>query len=338
LKAVYLESPFKIGIKDVPVPDRKPREALVKIKSVGICGSDIGAFRGTNKLVTYPRVIGHELAGEIVEVGENPRNLKPGDKVIVDPYLYCGKCYPCSIGRTNCCENLKVLGVHIDGGMAEYITHPDHMLVKVPDTLPWDIIPMAEPLTIALHAIHRSRLTAGEHIVILGAGGIGLLIAQSALAYGAVPIIVDLDEERLKLGHSLGISHSIQLGKQELISQVAKITNGRMAEVVVEASGANSAIRSTLDLVSFAGRIALTGWPPKETELPTDIITRKEIDIRGSRTSAGEFEEAIELISSGKVDARALLSKVVTLEEVPGIVREKTEDAGKYIKVNAIVN
>jgi L-gulonate 5-dehydrogenase len=338
MKAVNLESPYTIGLRDIPEPNRKAGEALLKIKSAGICGSDIGAYRGTNKLVSYPRIIGHELAGEVVEIDANAKGIKPGDRVIVDPYLYCGTCYPCSIGRTNCCENLQVLGVHIDGGMAEYITHPDTMLIKAPVALPWELIPLAEPLTIALHAIHRTGLKAGEHVAINGAGAIGLLIAQCAMAYGAIPILIDMVDERLEFARTLGVQHTIQLGKLELLPTLKKITNGRLAEVVVEASGANSAIRSTLDMVSFAGRIALTGWPKNQTELPTDLITKKEIDIYGSRTSVGEFEEALELIVSHKVDAAKILSKVVSLAEVPEMVREQSENPGKYLKINILIS
>ena len=177
-----MEKPWNIEISDVQMPKPKEGEALLRVKSAGICGSDIGAFRGTNGLVSYPRIIGHEIAGEVISIPENNKNgIKPGDRVIVDPYLYCGHCYPCSIGRTNCCVDLKVLGVHVDGGMAEYFCHPADMLLKVPDDMPWDIIPLAEPLTIALHGIHRLNLKAGEHIAINGAGPIGLLAAMVAL-------------------------------------------------------------------------------------------------------------------------------------------------------------
>ena len=180
MKAVYMEKPWEIKISDIPVPEPQEGEALLKIHSAGICGSDIGAFRGANNLVSYPRVIGHELAGEIVSLNSGePKGLHVGDKVVVDPYLYCGHCYPCSIGRTNCCTNLRVLGVHVDGGMSEFFAHPVDMLVKVPDDMPWEFIPMAEPLTIALHGLHRLQVKAGEHIVIIGAGTIGLLAAIS---------------------------------------------------------------------------------------------------------------------------------------------------------------
>lgn len=337
MKAVYMEKPWNIEISDVQMPEPKEGEALLRVKSAGICGSDIGAFRGTNGLVSYPRIIGHEIAGEVISIPENNKNgIKPGDRVIVDPYLYCGHCYPCSIGRTNCCVDLKVLGVHVDGGMAEYFCHPADMLLKVPDDMPWDIIPLAEPLTIALHGIHRLNLKAGEHIAINGAGPIGLLAAMVALHYGAEPIMIDLVKERLDFAKSLGVRYTINLREEDLVEKVSEYTNGRMAECVMEASGANSAIRATLDIVSHAGRIALTGWPKQETPIPTDMITRKEVDVRGARTSAGEFPEAIELIYHQKVDARRILTKVISIDEAPETIRDIEKNPGNYMKVNIL--
>lgn len=337
MKAVYMEKPWNIEISDVQMPKPKEGEALLRVKSAGICGSDIGAFRGTNGLVSYPRIIGHEIAGEVISIPENNKNgIKPGDRVIVDPYLYCGHCYPCSIGRTNCCVDLKVLGVHVDGGMAEYFCHPADMLLKVPDDMPWDIIPLAEPLTIALHGIHRLKLKAGEHIAINGAGPIGLLAAMVALHYGAEPIMIDLVKERLDFAKSLGVRYTINLREEDLVEKVSEYTNGRMAECVMEASGANSAIRATLDIVSHAGRIALTGWPKQETPIPTDMITRKEVDVRGARTSAGEFPEAIELIYHQKVDVRRILTKVISIDEAPETIRDIEKNPGDYMKVNIL--
>lgn len=337
MKAVYMEKPWNIEISDVQMPKPKEGEALLRVKSAGICGSDIGAFRGTNGLVSYPRIIGHEIAGEVISIPENNKNgIKPGDRVIVDPYLYCGHCYPCSIGRTNCCVDLKVLGVHVDGGMAEYFCHPADMLLKVPDDMPWDIIPLAEPLTIALHGIHRLNLKAGEHIAINGAGPIGLLAAMVALHYGAEPIMIDLVKERLDFAKSLGVRYTINLREEDLVEKVSEYTNGRMAECVMEASGANSAIRATLDIVSHAGRIALTGWPKQETPIPTDMITRKEVDVRGARTSAGEFPEAIDLIYHQKVYARRILTKVISIDEAPETIRDIEKNPGNYMKVNIL--
>lgn len=337
MKAIYMEKPWEIEVTDIEQRPLQEGEALIKIKSAGICGSDIGAFRGTNGLVSYPRIIGHELAGEILYIPENnKKGLKVGDKVTVDPYLYCGECYPCSIGRTNCCNDLKVLGVHVDGGMAETFAHPADMLVKVPEDMPWDIIPLAEPLTIALHGLHRLQLKAGEHFAINGAGPIGLLAAMAAICYGAEPILIDLVEERLEFAKTLGVKYVINLKKDDLVEKIKEYTNGRMCECVMEASGANAAIRATLDIVCHAGRIIFTGWPKQETMIPTDMITRKEIDIRGARTSAGEFEEALELIHSNKVDVRRILTKVITVDEAPEVIRDIEKNPGNYLKVNIL--
>lgn len=230
-----------------------------------------------------------------------------------------------------------MLGVHVDGGMVETFAHPAEMLVKVPDDMDWELIPLAEPLTIALHGLHRLKLAAGEHVAISGAGPIGLLAAMAAIHYGAEPIVIDPVEERLEKAKELGVKHVINPVTEDLVDQIAKITNGRMAEAVMEASGANSAILNTLHIVANAGRIALTGWPKNSTPIDTGMITKKEVDIRGARTSAGEFEEAVDLIYNGKVDVRSILTKVVPLEEAPEMVREIERNPGDYLKVNVMM-
>ena len=334
MKAVYMKEPWSIEVKDIMQRKPEKNEALLAIKAAGICGSDIGAFRGTNGLVSYPRIIGHELAGEIISIPEdNPKGLKKGDKVVVDPYLYCGKCYPCSIGRTNCCNDLHVLGVHVDGGMAETFAHPADMLVKAPEDMSWEMMACAEPLTIALHGIHRLGLKAGEHIAISGAGTIGLLTALAAIAYRAEPILIDLVEERLEFAKKLGVKYTIDLKKDDLMEKIKEYTDGRLCECVMEASGANSAIRSSLDIVCHAGRVVFTGWPNKETSIPTDMITRKEIDIRGARTSAGEFEEALALIHDKKIPMEQVVTKVVPVDEAADVLRDIEANPADYLKV-----
>ena len=334
MKAVRINEPKNVVLADIEKPTPKAGEALIRIITAGICGSDIGAFRGTNNLVSYPRIIGHELAGIIESIPEdNPKGLKIGDKVIADPYLYCGHCYPCSIGRTNCCDDLHVLGVHVEGGMAEYFCHPADMLVKIPDGMSWVQAAMAEPLTISLHGIHRGGLKAGEYCAIIGAGPIGLAAAMVAQAYGAHAILLDLVQERLDFAKSLGVEYTINSGKEDPVERIKEITGGEMAHQVMECSGANPAIRQTFDLVSNAGRITLTGWPKKETSLPTDVITKKEIDIRGARTSAGEFEEALDLINSRKVDMMKILTKTVTMDEAPDTIVDIEKNPGNYMKV-----
>ena len=334
MQAIKLEKPWEVACVDIDRPTRKEGEALIKVKAAGICGSDIGAFRGTNGLVSYPRVIGHEIAGEVVEIGPNKKGIKAGDRVVVDPYLYCGHCYPCSIGRTNCCEHLRVLGVHVDGGMCEYFTHPADMLVKIPEGMSWVQAAMAEPLTISLHGIHRGGLKAGEYCAVIGAGPIGLVAGLVAQAYGAHAILLDIVDERLQFAKKLGIEHVVNsMDKEKAIEEIREITGGTMAQQVMECSGSNAAIRGTLDFVSNAGRITLTGWPKKETSIPTDLITKKEVDIRGARTSAGEFEEALDLINSKRVDMMQVLTKTITAKEAPATIIDIEKNPGKYMKV-----
>ena len=337
MKSVCLNSPGDISLVEMPAPKRGPDEVLIKVRSAGVCGSDIGAFKGVNPLVSYPRIIGHEVAGEVVEVASDEQVFAVGDRVIIEPYVYCGKCYPCSIGHTNCCENLTVRGVHIEGGMAEVISHPRHLLHKVPESIPWHLVPMAEPLVIAMHAVKQGETKAGEHVVITGAGQIGLLAAQYALTVGAVPVVVDPVEERLALARGLGVQHTLNPAACDAVSGILSITRGRMAEVVVECSGAAPAIRGAVDYVSYAGHIVLVGWPKSDIPMPTALFTKKELTIRGSRNSVGQFPESLRLIAEGKVNVEALLTKTVSMDETPATVADIAAHPEKYLKVTCLI-
>ena len=335
MKAVMIEKPWSVSCAERDVPSPGKGEALVRIVSAGICGSDIGAYRGTNGLVSYPRVIGHEAAGivEAVDPEDNPKGIKPGDEVILDPYIYCGSCYPCSIGRTNCCTGLRVLGVHTDGAMAGYFCHPSGLLVKKPKELDWTRAAMIEPLTISLHGVHRGRLAEGEYCAIYGAGPIGLLAGLVAKAYGARPILIDIVQERLEFAARLGIERVVNSAKEDVQAAVCEITGGAMAQLVMECTGANACIRGALDIASHAGRITFTGWPKKESSLPTDLFTRKELDLLGARNSACEFEEAVELAVSGRVDLAGILTETVAIEDAPQAIRDIEREPGRYMKV-----
>ena len=332
MKAVQIEKPWEINIVDIPEPERKGN-AIIRIKAAGICGSDMGAFRGTNNLVTYPRIIGHELAGEIVYLPAGyTGSLQIGDRVVTDPYIGCGECYPCKIGRRNCCENLRVLGVHIDGGMTEYFAHPADMLVPIPDGLSWQEAAMAEPLTIALHSIHRLQLKEKEHVLVFGAGPIGLLVAMVAKAYNCVPILIDPVQGRLDYANKLGYSCLINPQVDDMGAKIYEYCGYHTVEAVVEASGSNSAIESTLEYVSNAGRIVFTGWPKNKTLLATDVFTRKELDVRGARNSLMEFPEALNLIKQGLVPVLSLVSEVIEIDEVPRIMMDMDINPGNYMK------
>ena len=304
---------------------------------MGICGSDIAAYKGINPLVTYPRIIGHEIAGEVLEAPQGETEMMPGDRVVIEPCVSCGKCYPCLNKRTNCCENLTVRGVHIDGGMSEFCFHPRHLIHKVPADVSWKHLAMVEPLTISVHALKRARLVKGEHLVVSGSGPIGLLAAQYALVIGAVPIMVDPIDERLAFARLRGIPHGINPVKESAVERIREITGGRMAEVVVEASGSDAAIRSSIDYAAYSGRIVLVGWPKGEVSLMTAMLTKKELDVMGSRNSFQNFPESIDLIAGNKIDVASLVTRTVSFEEVPAVVKEIAAYPGKFMKVVALL-
>jgi 2-desacetyl-2-hydroxyethyl bacteriochlorophyllide A dehydrogenase len=337
MKAILIHAPQNISVKEVSNSKRKENEVLIRVHGMGICGSDIAAYKGINPLVTYPRIIGHEIAGEVLEAPEGETEIMPGDRVVIEPYVYCGHCYPCMNRRTNCCENLAVRGVHIDGGMSEFCHHPRHLIHKVPADVSWTHLAMVEPLTISVHAVKRARLVKGEHLVVTGSGPIGLLAAQYALAIGAVPIMVDPIDERLAFARSLGILHGINPVKESAVERIKEITGGRMAEAVIEASGSDAAIRSSIDYVAYSGRITLVGWPKGEVSLMTAMFTKKELDVMGSRNSVRNFPESIDLIAGGKIDVASLVTCTVSFEEIPAAVKEIAAYPEKFMKVVALM-
>jgi L-gulonate 5-dehydrogenase len=336
MKSVYLAAPLQVSIKDIPAPASvRDDEVMVAIHAASICGSDIGAYRGTNPLVSYPRVIGHELAGEVSEAGSRS-GFAVGDRVALEPYINCGVCYPCGIGRSNCCENLKVLGVHTDGGMVERFVHPGRLTHRIPEGMNWEDAALIEPLTIALHSNHRARVKAGEFVVVCGAGPIGLLCAGVAIAFGAHPILIDPVSERLELAKQFGVVHAINPGLSDVVDAIREITAGRMAEVVIEASGAASSIAAVANYVSYAGRIVLTGWPKEKISMDTGLFTKKEIDLYGSRNSALEFPEAMEMIRQKRIPVHLLVSQNTrSLEKLAGAVEEMSAHPERFIKIIA---
>jgi 2-desacetyl-2-hydroxyethyl bacteriochlorophyllide A dehydrogenase len=336
MKALVLDKPGVLSIKQVEYPVRKDGWAIIRIKAAGVCGSDINAYKGKGQLLGYPLVLGHESAGEVVETSGKSK-FKPGDRVMIEPYLSCGTCYACSQGHTNCCEHMQCLGVQTNGAMSEYVSHPESLLHPLPDTVSWAAATVSEPLTIAIHGVHNARVAAGEHVAIIGAGTIGILSGLYVLHKGGIPILIDPIEERLQIGHRLGISHIINPKKIPPEEEILRITNKRGAEVVLEISGSPGGIENTVHLASYCGRISLTGWPSSEPKLDTALITRKELIVYGSRNSAREFPEALNLIAEGKIDVNAIISKTVPFEELPLVIKEVAANPINILKVVGIL-
>jgi 2-desacetyl-2-hydroxyethyl bacteriochlorophyllide A dehydrogenase len=311
--------------------------ARIAVKAVGICGSDVNYFKGgAQTTIPYPLVMGHEVSGEIVELNGEDDGLAVGDHVVLSPYSPCGRCYPCSIGRSNCCTDIKVYGTHIDGCAMELCAHPTRCLVKVPGDMLWTRAAMAEPFAIALHGVARLRLAAKEHVAIIGAGAIGSLSAMAALSVGAIPIMLDIADSKLRMARAYGAQYTINTRSEDAVGRIREITRGRMAEAVMEISGANEAVVSTLDYVANAGRIILTGWAKSPLTLDTRLITRKEVDVLGQRnTDLAEISRAARMIAAGTVDVMAIVTRTIRFEEMAQTVARMAEHPEENIKVIA---
>lgn len=334
MKAWMLEEPKKFKQVEMEMPEYKDK-VVIKVKAIGICGSELSAYKGIFPIGTYPRTLGHEIAGEVMYAPENDKSISIGDKVVLDPYLYCGECYPCSQGKTNCCENIQVISAHCNGAHMEYFAHDINWVHKVPAHLDWKEMAMIEALSISVHGVRRARVQAGEFCVITGAGAIGLFAAQYVNAIGAKAILVDPVDNRLEVGEKLGIEYTVNPVTEDAPAKIKEITKGRMPEAMVECAGAVPAVKSSFDYLANTGRLSLVGYPNDEVPVPTFLITKKEIDIVGSRNSAQEFPICIDLIATGKVRTDEIISHVIDFDKIPEYFEKLIASPSDYIKVVA---
>jgi L-gulonate 5-dehydrogenase len=301
MKAVICPAPFEmfVGNMDRPVPG--PDEVLVEVGAAGICAGDQYIYGGKNPYVIYPCIPGHEIAGRIVEFGDQVQGLSQGQKVAVEPFIGCGTCYPCRVGKPNCCANLTIIGNQLPGGYADYVLAPGSNIHPVPADMSLSKASMAEPITIAIHACNRGQVTAVDTVLVMGCGPIGLNVIEIARERGAKVFACDINPTRLEVARFLGAE--TLLSDQNLLQNVLDLTNGEGMPVVIEASGVAAVMEQTVDLVAAGGRIVILGLVKRGTPVsfPGLDFTRKELTILGSRTEAGDFPEAIELLYSGKL-------------------------------------
>ncbi len=318
MKALTLDRPGQFRYTETDIPERKPGETLLKVKCVGVCGTDLHAYEGTQPFFSYPRVLGHELCAEVVEVDSEDQGLRAGDLVTIEPLLNCGVCYSCRIGKRNCCEDLKVLGVHTGGGMQEYISVPTRLLHKS-DKLSAEELAICEMLSIGTHGVNRAAVDPGEWVCVIGAGPIGLGTLQVASARGAKLVVIDLSHERLQVARELGADYTINPEKEDSVTQLRKVTGGDMAAAVLDCVGQPPTIEQSVELVAHGGRIVLIGLSDRPVSLKPSTFVRKEIDFRGSRNSLGVFPTVLELVESKQVDLKAMITHRVEFESVRDI-------------------
>ena len=312
MKAIQLEKPQSLRLIDIPEPAAPgPGEALVRVHRIGICGTDYGGYLGKMPFFSYPRIPGHELGVEVATVGEGVANVRPGDRCAVEPYINCQRCYSCERGHTNCCENHQTLGVHCDGGMRPLFLVPARKL-HISRTLAFEQLALVETLAIGCHAINRGHPQPGEHVLVIGAGPIGLSVIEFAKLGGAKTIVMDMNEQRLAfVRERLGIGDTILTqGDGEELKALSALTGGRLADVVVDATGSNKSMSHALNYCTFAGRLVYVGITQQEVSFPhAPIMHRRELTLLASRNALPpEFTRIITLIEDGQLDTRPWLT------------------------------
>ena len=308
--------PGEFTYSDTPAPELKSGHAMVKVKRIGICGTDLHAFEGTQPFFNYPRVLGHELAGEIVGI-ENHANYKVGDQVSIIPYFSCGTCFACTQGKTNCCTTLNVFGVHSDGGMSEFISIPIDSLFK--DTsLNLDALALLEPLAIGAHGIKRAQIKPNEFVLIVGAGPIGLGAAAMASLAGAQVIIQDVNQNRLDFAkEKLHIPFSINPNQEDALIALKEITRGNMPRVVIDATGYKKAMEQSFQYISHGGTYVLIGLQLDEISFSHPEFHKREATLMSSRNATREdFQWVADSIGQQKLDPTLFISHRIAFDDV----------------------
>ena len=309
MKAIYINAPGEVEIKDIDMPVRKEGEALLKVLYGGICGSDLGSYKGTFAYFDYPRIPGHEFSAEIVEIDDNEQGLKKGMIVTCNPYFNCGHCYSCEHGVVNACMDNQTMGCQRDGAFCEYITMPVERICDGKGLDP-QLLATIEPFCISYHGVTRAGVKRGDTVLVVGAGTIGVLAAIAAKARGAVVYMSDVAQGKLDMAMTFGIDGTILNSSQEAFDKaVAGITGGSGFDVTIEAVGLPSTFQNCIDAACFGGRMALIGVGKKNLDFNFTMIQKKELNVYGSRNAlTKDFVELIDLVKEGK----APLGKVIT--------------------------
>jgi len=330
MKALVCIKPGELGYREMDAPIARPGEAIIKIRRIGICGTDLHAFEGTQPYFEYPRIFGHELAGDLVDIDRAPR-FAPGDAVTVIPYFNCGTCIACRNGHPNCCVYLKVCGVHIDGGMVDYLGVPSASLVHA-GGLSYDQLALVEPLAIGAHAIRRADVREGEFVLVVGAGPIGLGVMEAARIAGGEVIAMDVNEGRLRFCRErLGVLHTV-IGGASAMEEIKRITRGDMPTVVVDATGSLKAIENGFCFMAHGGRYVLVGLQKGEIRFSQPEFHKREGTLMSSRNATRQdFDSVMEAMRKKLIDPTVYITHRVAFDEV------KAEFAGWLDPANGVI-
>lgn len=333
MKTIEITKPFEIKLIDREMPVIKENEALLKVLYCGICGADVASFTGNQPFTTYPRIPGHEFSAQIVEIPENDKGLKKGDVVTCNPYFNCGECYSCRRGIVNACTDNQTMGVQRDGSFQEYITMPIERIIDGKG-LSARQLALIEPFSISNHALSRAEVKKGDHLLIMGAGPIGLFALLKAKAMGARAAIADMLESRLALAKEYGADAVINVKEKNLEDACRKFTDGNGFDVCVEACGAPETFLNCIDNSAHGANIILIGNGKRETTFVHSVILKKELNIFGSRNAfTKDFEELIDLVKAEKVNPLKMISGIYDAENAAKAFDALTHNDGSLAKL-----
>ena len=329
MRAVVVSEPGKASVVEVAEPEVKAGEALLQVRMIGLCGTDLNTFRGRNPLVTFPRVLGHEVAATVLEPAGD---LEVNTDVTMAPYTACGVCASCRRGRRNACRLNLTLGVQRDGALTERIVMPAQKLYR--GDLSLKELCLVEPLTVGFHAAARGRVTKVDTVAVFGCGGVGLGAIAGAAFRGARVIAIDMDDAKLEIARKAGATELVHSRRENLHMRLTDITDGRGPDCIIEAIGLAQTFRASVEEVAFTGRVVYIGYAKEEVAYETSLFVQKELDIMGSRNALPEdFEAVIRMLEMGRFPVEDAVSAVVPLEEAPEMLRQWSENPAAFTKI-----
>lgn len=334
MKAVQVTKPGDLQIAEVEKPKLEDStHVLIRVKAAGLCGSDISIYRGTSPVATYPRVIGHEFTGEIVELGSDVSSVSLGDHVVVNPVVQCGTCPVCKRNRGNVCSNLKVIGVHQDGGFREYVSVPEKNVFRISSDIPWEQAAIIEPYTVAAQVTSRGSVQAGDTVLIMGCGQIALTILQVCTLLGAQCIMTDLVKSRTQRAKSYGAMEVIDASSEDVCKRVKELTDGVGVDVAIDAACAGITLKQAIESVRPAGVVVTMGFADRPVAVNELTITKNELDIRGSRLNNKKFPQVIQWVENGQLELGRIITDRMHFTKVLNGIEKVKNDPENTLKV-----
>jgi threonine dehydrogenase-like Zn-dependent dehydrogenase len=332
MRAVILEGPGEARVASVAEPRPDAGKLLLKVRMVGLCGSDLNSFRGKNPMVTFPRILGHEVAATVIEGSRTNPALAAGVDVTMSPYSSCGKCASCLRDRSHACQFNATLGVQRDGALTEYIAMPEEKLY--PANLTIQQLCLVEPLTVGAHAVARGRVSAQDTVAVFGCGGVGLGAIAASHFMAARTIAIDVDETKLSIARKAGADLAIDTRSGSLHEELSAVTAGRGPDVIIEAIGLPQTFRAAVEEVAFTGRVVYIGYAKELVAYETRLFVQKELDILGSRNATPEdFHQVIRMLEADLFPVRDAVSVIAPMEECPRLLSAWSDSPASYSKI-----